>query len=248
MTHQTLGIIGGAGVAATNTLLTLLEEHFTRNGAFRDAHHPETIAYYATQAPSRSMFLEGRGPSFVEDYVAVGRKLTAAGATVLCMSCNSAHAAFDQIEAEVQAPFINMIDMVGTRVHASFPGKRIGLIASDGCLASEVYERAFGKLCPGATIVYPDGDHQAETTRGICNVKTASRFLPAGHPDRPATIFGSVCGHLRARGADAIVLGCTDIAVDFRRTAYDGVPLIDSLTVLADSCCRHMEQGASHEE
>lgn len=53
-----IGIIGGNGVAATNKLNELLEIEFTKNGAFRDCHHPQIITYQATKVPSRSMFLE----------------------------------------------------------------------------------------------------------------------------------------------------------------------------------------------
>ena len=53
-----IGIIGGAGVAATNKLLELIENKLTKEGAFRDCHHPEMIIWQATQAPSRSLFLE----------------------------------------------------------------------------------------------------------------------------------------------------------------------------------------------
>ena len=65
-----IGIIGGNGVAATNKLNCLIEEKLTRLGAYRDSHHPEIIIWQATQAPSRSMYLEGRGPSWIEDYIA----------------------------------------------------------------------------------------------------------------------------------------------------------------------------------
>ena len=75
-----VGVIGAAGVAATNKLCELIEEKYTRNGAFRDCHHPEMIIYQATQAPSRSMYLEGKGPSYIDDYVNVGIKLKNAGA------------------------------------------------------------------------------------------------------------------------------------------------------------------------
>ena len=80
-----LGIIGGNGVAATNRLLALIEEKITKAGAYRDCHHPEMIIWQATQAPSRSMYLEGRGPSFIEDYVNIGRKLKDCGCTEICM-------------------------------------------------------------------------------------------------------------------------------------------------------------------
>ena len=74
-----IGVIGGNGVAATNKLLQLIEEKYTRNGAFRDCHHPEMIIWQATQAPSRSMYLEGRGESFLEDYIRIGKGMKSCG-------------------------------------------------------------------------------------------------------------------------------------------------------------------------
>ena len=69
-----IGVIGGNGVAATNKLLSLIEENKTINGAFRDAHHPEMLIWQATQAPSRSMFLKVM-ESVIEDYVRIGIKM-----------------------------------------------------------------------------------------------------------------------------------------------------------------------------
>ena len=70
-----VGIIGGAGVAATNKLQELIEVELTRQGAFRDCHHPEMIIYQATQVPSRSMYLEGKGESFIPGYVQIAKKI-----------------------------------------------------------------------------------------------------------------------------------------------------------------------------
>ena len=67
-----IGVIGGNGVVATNRLCQLIEEKLTELGAYRDAHHPEMIIWQATQAASRSMYLEGRGPSWIEDYIEIG--------------------------------------------------------------------------------------------------------------------------------------------------------------------------------
>ena len=226
----------------TNKLLAMLEETFTKKGAIRDAHHPEVVVYYATQSPSRSMFLEGKGPSFVEDYISVGKKLTAAGATMLCMPCNTAHFALDEIESAVGVPFINIIKNVGQRIQDAFPHKTVGLIASDGCLAGKVYERVFDVMCPDIKLIYPDKAHQSESTRGICNVKNVCRFLPLGHPDRPKTIFTCVCEHLRRNGAEVIVTGCTDISVDFSPQDFSEIEVIDSLQVLSDACWGYLLQ------
>jgi len=231
--NKKIGVIGGAGVAATNKLNSMIEEYFTMQGAFRDAQHPEIISYQAVAVPSRSMYLEGRGESFIPGYKEIGNKLKACGADVLCMSCNTAHYAIDELKDAIGLPFINMIDEVARTASSLHPTTRIGLIASDGCRLGQVYEPYFAQRLPGIEIIYPDAAMQREVTRGICNIKNRSRFLPEGHPDRPRTIFDKVCKQLLAGGAELIVSGCTDIAVDFLPLNFGAVTVIDSLSVLA---------------
>jgi aspartate racemase len=226
-----IGVIGGNGVAATNKLNELIENKLTKEGAFRDFHHPEIIIYQATQSPSRSMFLEGKGESFIDDYVSIAKKLKQAGAEEICICCNTAHYAIDEISEKAGIPFINLISEVVKKV----PGRgiNIGLIASNGCLKGKVYEKYFSALSPPPppprlNIIYPDEKFQKEVTRGICNIKNSCRFLPKNHPDRPFSIFKEVCKHLFDRDAHIIIIGCTDIRVDFKSKNT-----IDSLEVLA---------------
>ncbi len=175
------------------------------------------------------MYLEGRGPSFIEDYISVGQKLKRAGANILCMSCNTAHAAIEQIQEQINLPFINMIEEVV--LEAKNRKKRnIGLIASDGCLKGKVYEKYFNAYYPEANIIYPDAHHQQKVTRGICNVKNVNRFLEAGDPNRPRNIFIEVYNSILTQGAETIIVGCTDIRVDFKHSS-----VVDSLEVLANS-------------
>jgi aspartate racemase len=230
-----IGIIGGAGVAASNKLLELLENTLTRNGTFRDCHHPEIILYQATQAPSRSLYLEGKGPSFVPHYVEIAKKLKTAGAEKLCMCCNTAHYALKEIESKSGISFIDLIKEVvkeAKRQRDTPQPRRIGLIAGDGCLKGRVYEKYFKEFFSEAEILYPNENLQREITRGICNTKNSCRFLPYSHPDRPRNIFNKVCEDLFECGANLIILGCTDIGVDFYQ---DNKNIIDSLDVLANS-------------
>jgi len=107
-----IGVIGGNGVAATNRLCQLVEMKITENGAFRDAHHPEMIIWQATQVPSRSMYLEGKGESFIPGYVEVGRKLKACGCTELCMCCNTAHYAIKELDLADMFPQTHHAEML----------------------------------------------------------------------------------------------------------------------------------------
>ncbi|MBQ3354837.1 MAG: aspartate/glutamate racemase family protein [Bacteroidales bacterium] len=225
-----VGVIGGAGVAATNKLLELIEVRKTTEGAFRDIHHPEMIVYQATQAPSRSMFLEGKGPSFIEDYISIGNKLKNSGADVLCMCCNTAHYALPILQDAIKIPFINVIEEVAKT--CKLTGKlRFGLVASDGCRKGLVYENAFKAIFPNAQFIYPDDSVQKQITKGICNIKNTHRFDAPESEERPSYIFENVYNHLMSKGAEIVITGCTDIRVDYK-SSHENV--VDSLEVLAN--------------
>jgi aspartate racemase len=234
-----LGIIGGAGVAATNLLQTRIEEAFTRAGAFRDAHHPEMVCYQATQAPSRSMYLEGRGETFVPHYQRIAQQLEQAGASLIAMCCNTAHAAYPDIAGAVSVPIVNLIDETVTRV-ASSSAKKIGLIASDGCVVSGIYQNRFSELCGDRELVIPSTEDQALISQGIVNVKTTLRYAPVDSPQRPADLFSRVVNSLREQGCDAVILGCTDIAVDFDAQRNPDVIVFDSHQILADALVKRL--------
>lgn len=224
-----IGIIGGAGVAATNKLSDLIENKLTLNGAFRDSHQPELIIYQAVNVPSRSMFIEGKGESFIPGYIEISQKLKLAGAEILAMCCNTAHYAIDDIQEAVQLPFIDLIEEVVKKAKTT-GYKKFGLLASNGCLKGKIYEKYFSKIFPDAMLIYPDALMQEKVTQGICNIKNKNRFLPDFNPERPKTIFEEITRDLKSLGAESVILGCTDIRVDF-----SPVTMIDSLEILADA-------------
>lgn len=231
-----IGIIGGNGVAATNKLCTLIEEQLTLNGAFRDAHHPEMVIYQATQAPSRSMYLEGRGPAWIDDYVAIGKKLKACGCDELCMCCNTAHYAVNELAEKIGIKFVNLLDLVAIRCH-KLNVKRVGMMCSDGLRKVGLYERRFAVHAPEIEVIYPDEAYQKFVTEGICGAKNKIRFEDyQQNPKHPFNCFMKVCEHLtKEKKVDAIVAGCTDICNVF---SYKGsLVYVDSLKVLADYIC-----------
>jgi aspartate racemase len=186
------------------------------------------IIYQATQAPSRSMFLEGKGPSFINDYISIGKKLKHAGADILCMSCNTAHFAIDEIKNKINLPFINLIEEVVIKAKNS-KKTHFGLIASDGCLNGKVYEKYFFKFFPDAKLIYLSEKYQIKVTTGICNIKNIARFFCEDSSSRPKNIFREVTEHLLSLGSELVIIGCTDIRVDFTHPYT-----IDSLEVLAN--------------
>lgn len=238
-----IGVIGGNGVAATNRLCQLIEEKLTELGAYRDAHHPELIIWQATQAPSRSMYLEGRGPSWIEDYIEIGKKLKDCGCTQLCMCCNTAHYAVAELQEKIGLPFLNLLDLVAIECLKKRK-KRVGMMCSDGLRKEKLYDKCFKKIAPEIEIVYPDEEYQKLVTLGICNSKNKIRFDDASFVEaHPFNCFTKVCHHLvDDKGVDCIVAGCTDINNVFPPEDIGDVSYIDSLCILAKAIVKcHQE-------
>lgn len=224
-----IGVIGGNGVAATNRLCDMIERKVTAAGAFRDAHHPEMIVWQATSVPSRSMFLEGRGPDWRPDYINIAKRFKSLGCDLACMCCNTAHYAIKDVEDESGLKFINLLEEVAKAVKSSGVTK-IEMFCSDGARKFDIYGPVFAKICPDVKMVYPSESRQANVTKVICGVKTSRRFL--GEP-------ASMLNQLVSEAAAPVVLGCTDLRVGFG--ADDSLPkgvVVDSLECLADAILR----------
>ena len=225
-----IGVIGGNGVAATNRLCDMIERKVTAAGAFRDAHHPEMIVWQATSVPSRSMFLEGRGPDWRPDYIRIAKEFKRLGCDIGCMCCNTAHYAVDEIAEQSGLAFINLLEEVALKSKES-GGREFELFCSDGARKFDIYGSAFGRIFPEATIVYPSDERQKQVTKVICDVKNKSRLLPPEDPSSPIAILKG----LLDSASTPVILGCTDLRVAYAPDSkVDDAVAVDSLETLSE--------------
>ena len=231
-----IGVIGGNGVAATNRLCDMIECKVTAAGAFRDAHHPEMIIWQATSVPSRSMFLEGRGPDWRPDYIRIAKSLKSLGCDIGCMCCNTAHYAVDEIAEKSSLRFINLLEEVANVVKGKNL-KKVVMFCSDGARKFDIYSSAFKRVCPNVKLIYPSEADQSLVTKVICGVKTERRFA-----SEPAKVLQE----LVSRAEASVVLGCTDLRVAFMQGSELPENIaVDSLECLADSIIKVTRVGDS---
>lgn len=221
-----IGVIGGNGVAATNRLCEMIERKKTAAGAFRDAHHPEMIVWQATSVPSRSMFLEGRGPDWRPDYIRIAKQFKDLGCDIGCMCCNTAHYAIDDIVKGSGLPFINLLEEVAKKAK-ELGHKKYEIFCSDGARKFDIYGAAFKKICHEVELVYPSDERQALVTKVICAVKTSSRFTGEAK---------AMLEKLVSEATAPVVLGCTDLRVAYKiDEPLPAAVAIDSLESLVDT-------------
>lgn len=223
---KTLGILGGLGPAASVYFYRIITEH---TKADRDQDHLDIVLISGASTPDRTEFILGKSersplPAMIDGV----KKLTAAGADLIAIPCNTAHYFYDQIEKYSPVPVLNIVrETVALAKKSGI--KKLGIMATTGTVITGAYQHAC--LEEGIAFAVPSERAQAALMDIIYgSIKTAKE------PDMKA--FLSVCEELYENGADALVLGCTELSLIGETEALASYRFIDSLLVLAARAIR----------
>ena len=188
-----------------------------------DQKHLLVITYTNPQIPDRTKSLLGpsRGNDFVVAIADTANILARAGATVIGIPCNTSHAKYAEIQSAVPVPIINMVEKTIEVLEKENVGK-VGLLATDGTIRTSVYSKTSHNI----SWILPNKEDQENIMQLIYGIKSGLPFNKK--------IILNVCENLVSRGADRIVLGCTEISLLYTTiSAYFSTT--DSLRTLAQS-------------
>lgn len=222
MIENAAGVLGGVGPLATAYFLRRVVDLTV---ASTDQEHLNMVVLNHATIPDRTAFLTGRSADNpLPVLIADARTLADLGVRVIAMPCNTAAYFHAELAAAVPVP---VLDIVGGAVAAAqqrVPGlRRLGVLATDGTIHAGTYARA----CAERDIEYlvPPPDVQAEVMAVIYD------GVKAGVPV-PRERYEALLGAMRGQGAQAIVLGCTELSI--LGSDYGLAPdVVDSLDVLA---------------
>ena len=220
---RTVGILGGMGPAAT---LDLMAKIYAAGPAELEQDRLRLLVDCDPGILDRNAAVLGEGPSPGPALAAMARGLSEAGAEVLVIACNTAHAWQAEIEGATPAtPLLSMIEAACDEIAERLPGvRRIGVLAGDGCLEAGLYQNAF--TVRGWTAVLPGAANQAQFMAALYRIKSGA----LGEAERAA--FIACAQETIAAGAQAIVAGCTEVPLLLRPEDL-AVPLVDPTTALA---------------
>ncbi len=215
---QTIGVLGGMGPTATIDFMRMVIE---LTAADRDQDHIPMVVHHNPRVPNRqdAMFLDGQDPGPVIGEM--GRRLEAAGADFLVMPCNSAHSFVNELAKKTSVPFVSI---VLATADASARFRRVAVMATDGCLASGLYQDALTRR--GVEVIVP-------TDRQLADLMTLIARVKAG--DTGSLVKSSmqrIAGELLAAGAEAVIAGCTEIPLVLDSDTL-GAPVLSSTEELA---------------
>jgi len=227
-----LGIFGGMGPEATANMYQLIVK---LTPAKRDQEHIPTLVYSLPQVPDRTTAIEGNDPAIVPYLVEGVTRLRDAGASFIIIPCNTAHYYHDKMQAAVDIPILHMIRETARAVAGRFPESRdIGLLATSGTIRTHLYEREFAAL--GRRTIVPEEAVERDF------VMKAIALIKAGNTGKESEDLLAAAGaHLEARGAQVLVLGCTEIPLAFNPERAK-VPVVNATRVLAEAAIRAFQE------
>jgi len=241
-----IGIVGGVGPFAG---LDLLGKILGQTVAQTDQDHLTVVSLsQPSTIPDRTAFLLSEtNLNPAQPILAQLHQLEQLGAAVAGIPCNTAHAPpiMDVIEQRLAAStgrlrLLHMINEVAQMLQRRYPSvKTVGVLSTIGTTFARVYPLTLEPL--GYEVIDPDD----------------SLLKRAVHPAIYDTQYGiKACGyatekarqdillavdHLGERGAQAIILGCTELPLALSGKEIDGLPLIDSTMVLARALIRAVD-------
>lgn len=218
---KTLGIIGGMGPFATQCLFKKIIMY---TDAKSDQEHVHIIIDNNTTIPDRTSYILGKGENPEIYLVKSAIKLEMANADFIIMPCNTAHFFYSSIIKYITIPFLNMITETAVYITNTFKGlKRIGLLATQGVYKTGIYDKALGHY--GIEVLNPNSKNQVAITDLIYNIKE-------GNINVSLNGFDTAVDEISARGAEVIILGCTELSIAYEMFQMKG-NFVDPLTILA---------------
>lgn len=233
-----IGIVGGAGPLAGNDLFYKIIEE-TRAESDQE-HLPVILWSDPGKIPDRTEYLEGRVDE--NPAVAIGaifEILEKNGATIAAIPCNTAHAPeiFNAIRDQLvqnrnRIKVISIIEETQRFLQQYFKsGAKIGVLSTTGTWKRRIYAEPLEHA--GFEVVVPDETHQIMVHRAIYDPKFGVKATGTTVSQKAHDILYEQADDLIARGAEAVILGCTEIPLVIKERLYKEVRMVDTVRILA---------------
>lgn len=223
---KTVGIVAHSAEGGALCFITACREGAVFLGAYM---HPTIIVSAVPMGLSMPGWLADDYPT-VARFLSQGvQQVADAGADFYICPDNTAHIILEQIAADLPIPGLHIADVICHK--ATTEGwKRIGLLGTKWTMTGLVYAKALEKL--GMERLIPDEPMRErlnaaifdQLCQGIFNAQTTELFLQA-------------IDDLKSKGAECVILGCTEIPLIVTST-NSPLPILDSTRLIAKYAVR----------
>lgn len=220
---RTLGILGGMSWESTQHLYALINRGVAaRLGGL---HSARLLLHSVDFAPIAALQAQDGWGEAAALLGAAGAGLQRAGAEALLIATNTMHRVADDIERAAGLPVLHIVDATAAALRAAGV-RRAGLLGTRFTMTQGFYAERMARH--GIDIRVPDASGQAEVHRLIYEELCRGRFEAASRE----ALRGQVAA-LAGQGAEAAILGCTELGLLLPAGSPAALPLFDSTDLQA---------------
>ncbi|VVE60542.1 aspartate/glutamate racemase [Pandoraea captiosa] len=220
---RTIGLIGGMSWQSSAEYYRIINQAVqSRLGPLRSA---QTLMHSVDFGPIERAQHEGRWHDAGVLLAEAARHLQAGGAQCVVLCTNTMHKLAAQIEAAVTVPFIHIADPVGEAARAARI-ERIGLLGTAFTMEQD-FMKARLRQTFGLDVIVPEPQDREIVHRIIYDELCVGVIREASRD-----AYRKIMAKLASAGAQAIVLGCTEITL-LVNAGDSALPLLDTTTLHA---------------
>jgi len=222
---KTIGLLGGMTWHSTVEYYRLINSgvHHRLGGS----HCAKCILYSVEFAEVERLQDAGEWDALADFMIDVARRVESAGADFLVICANTMHRMAGAVEAAVSIPLLHIADATAGEIQRQGL-KTVGLLGTRYTMEQDFY-RARLEQRHGLKVLIP-GVEERETVHKIIYRELGRGIISETSRDA----YRSVIRNLETRGAEGIILGCTEIPLLIRPQDYP-MPLFDTTAIHAEA-------------
>ncbi|MDR8414081.1 aspartate/glutamate racemase family protein [Nonomuraea sp. 3-1Str] len=198
---RTIGLIGGLSWESTAIYYQII------NQGVRDrlggSHSARSLIWSFEFSSCEELIFAGRWDEVGALLGEAGRKLEGLGADTLLICSNTFHRVAEQVTRSVTVPVLHIADAVGAEVRNQGM-RKIGLLGTRFTMEGEFYRDRLA--ANGFEVVVPEYEQRLVIERVIFDELVRGELKESSRE-----VFGQIVADLAARGAEGVILGCTEI-------------------------------------
>lgn len=226
MNLKTIGLIGGMSWESTVTYYKIINE--TVKEKLGGLHSAKCVLYSVDFQEIEECQANGNWEKSGEILGEAAYNLEKAGADFIVICTNTMHKVVNQIKEKISIPILHIAEMTAEKILEKRL-KNIALLGTKYTMEQDFYKSKL--IEKGINVIIPDKNDieiineviYDELCLGTINSDSKKKFL-------------EIVDKLRSKGAEGIILGCTEIGLLIKNEDTD-VPLFDTAII-------HAEQAA----
>lgn len=221
---RTIGLIGGMSWESSAEYYRIINQQVRdRLGPLRSA---QMLLYSVDFGPVEQAQHAGRWDDAAQILQDAARRLQAGGADCIALCTNTMHLVAPQIEAAVSVPFLHIADAAGAAA-VKANTLTVGLLGTAFTMEQDFLKARLA--AQGLNVLVPDADERRAVHRIIYEELCVGVISEASRQ-----VYQQAIANLASRGAQAIILGCTEIGL-LIKPEHSGLPLLDTTELHAQA-------------